>query len=172
MFKSLLYSLYLTWAWIILQSLLFQSNSIISWHPHGWQRNQKGREGHKSDTRQRICFLSLLIRFSITNTLIVSAQGLQGIISLGLKLDCTLRAVILNILNHGQSKTNHQEDTWAATNTHKHSARTWPEGVQVQTNTEVKSLGNVHTTFLESVMVASGFMSSQWQTLKYEQSVE
>lgn len=34
-------------------------------------------------------------------------------------------------------------------------------GVQVQTNTQVKSLGNVHTAFQESVMMASGFMTSR-----------
>lgn len=37
---------------------------------------------------------------------------------------------------------------------------------------ELTSLGNKHAKFLESVMLASGFMGSQWQTVKYEDSVE
>lgn len=80
------------------------------------QKNLNKQQAHKSETRQRICLLSLLVRFSIPNTLIVSAQGRQGIISLGLKLDCMLRTLILNTPNRGKKHSMRK--------THGHTART------------------------------------------------
>lgn len=96
--------------WIILKALfklipLSLGGGLDSMRVDVGQKIKKRQQAHKSETRQRICLLSLLIRVSIPNMLIVSAQGRQEIISLGLKLDCTLRALILNMQNRGKKRS-------------------------------------------------------------------
>lgn len=137
-----------------------------------WQRNTKGGEAQTEDTRQRNLFsftIDHIFQRHYTDCLRQGAAGNdQSWTSAWLHVEDGKHAKLQPEQNTPSGTGGHRE-AWAATNTHKHTMRSWPQG----SDTEVKSPGKVHPTFLDSVMMASCFGCSQyWQTVQYEQRLE